>query len=353
MRLRQTRSCVLVLVLSAMSVGTTASTASTAHAAPPKPAAPPAKPAVPPPPVAPAEPALTDALTGDAKADYEAAKVYFTDKDYGRAYLKFQSAYDRSKDARLLWNMAACQKEQRKYAKVVPLVEQYIKERGDKLAPAERDGAEALLAAIKPGVTSVKVDVSELDAEVYLDDELIGKSPMTAGTLVDLGPHKLRVKKTLFDDFEQQMNAGGEAVTVLVKLTRTVHEGRVLVKAGKGDAISIDGAVVGQGVYSGKFPSGSHVLRVSAPGMRPYQGDVVIVDNETREIPVALDRAETKVIVPTWVWYTIAGVVIVAGGITATAVIVNDNSANKTQYAGPHGSLGDVQLSRPPLGFHF
>ncbi len=347
MSLHQIRSCAFVLVVLAMSA-----TASIAHAAPPKLAPPPPKPAGPSLP-APTEPTLADALTGDAKADYEAAKVYFTDKDYGRAYLKFQSAYERSKDARLLWNMAACQKEQRKYAKVVPLVEQYIKERGDKLAPAERDGADALLNAIKPGITSVKVDVSEPDAEIYLDDELIGKSPMTVGTLVDLGPHKLRVKKTLFDDFEQQMNAGGEAVNVLVKLTRTVHEGRVLVKAGTDDAISIDGAVVGQGVYSGKFPSGSHVLRVSAPGMRPYQGDVVIVDNETREIPVALDRAETKVIVPTWVWYTIAGAVIVAGGITATVVIINDNSANKTQYGGPHGSLGDVQLSRPPLGFHF
>jgi hypothetical protein len=341
------RSCVSVMF--ALSAASLAGMSSTAYAAPPKPPKPAAAPA-PAAPAAPAEPALADSLTGDAKADYEAGKVYFNDKDYGRAYLKFQSAYDRSKDARLLWNMAACQKEQRKYAKVVPLIEQYIKERGEKLAPADKELADGLLAAIKPGVTSVKVDVSEPDADIYLDDELIGKSPMTVSTLVDLGPHKLRVKKPLFDDFEQQMNAGGESVNVLVKLTRTIHEGRVLVKAGKEDAISIDGAVVGQGTYSAKLPSGSHVLRVSAPGMRPYQGDVVVVDNETREIPVTLDRAETKVIVPTWIWYTLAGVVVVAGATTATVVIANSQTKD---YVGPHGSLGDVPLSRPPLGFHF
>lgn len=324
--------------------------ASSAHAAPPKPAPKPVPVAAPAAPAAPAEPPLADSLTGDAKTDYEAGKVYFNDKDYNRAYLKFQSAYDRSKDARLLWNMAACQKEQRKYAKVVPLVEQYIKERGDKLAPADRELAEGLLAAIKPGVTSVKVDVSEPDAEIYLDDELIGKSPMTASTLVDLGTHKLRVKKPLFDDFEQAMNAGADAVSVKVALVRTVHEGRVIVKAGKDDAISIDGTLVGSGTYSTKLPSGSHVLRVSAPGMRPYQGDIVVADNETREIPIMLDRAETKVVVPTWIWYTIAGVVIVAGATTATVIIVNNQTP---QYTGPHGSLGDVSLSRPPLGFHF
>ena len=343
MSLRRTRTCVLLSLLPLLTLGALTSATTIAQAAPPKPVAP----------AVPAEPALADSLTGDAKADYEAARLYLNDKDYGRAYLKFQSAYDRSKDARLLWNMAACQKEQRRYAKVIPLVEQYIKERGDKLAPADRDSAEALLGAIRPGVTSVKVDVSEPDAEVYLDDELIGKSPLAVGTLVDLGPHKIRVKKALFDDFEQPMNAGGEAVSVVVNLVRTVHEGRVVVKAGKDDTISFDGTVVAQGTYSAKLPSGSHMLRVSAPGMRPYQGDIVVGDNQTRDIAIALDRAETKVVVPTWVWYTVAGVVVVAGGAIAAGVIINNNSSNKTQYTGPHGSLGDVQLSRPPLGFQF
>jgi hypothetical protein len=326
-----------------------------AQAAPPKAAAP--KPTAPsasstggatPAPV----PTLAESLTGDAKTDYEAAKIYFNDKDYGRAYLKFQSAYDRSKDGRLLWNMAACQKEQRKYGKVVPLVEQYIKERGDKLTPQEKESAEALLAAIRPGVTTVKVDVSEPEAEIYLDGELIGKSPMTVGVLTDLGPHKLAVKKASFDDFEQPLNAGADSVTVLVKMSKTVHEGRVLVKAGKDDAISIDGQVVGQGTYSAKLPSGSHVLRVSSPGMRPYQGDVVVVDNETREIPIALDRAETKVVVPTWIWYAGAGLV-VAGGVVAGYLIIDGNSKTNHVYNGPSGSLGNVELSRPIPGFRF
>ena len=215
MSFRPVRSRMGSTLLSASLFVLLAATASAAHAAPPKPGARPAAPApAAAPPAAPVEPALADSLTGDAKTDYEAGKVYFNDKDYTRAYLKFESAYQKSKDARLLWNMAACQKEQRKYAKVVPLIELYIKERGDKLSAADREISDGLLAAIKPGVTLVKVDVSEPDADIYLDDELIGKSPMTVPTLVELGPHKLRVKKAPYDDFEQQMNAGNESMTV-------------------------------------------------------------------------------------------------------------------------------------------
>jgi hypothetical protein len=297
-------------------------------------------------------PTLSDSLTGDAKADYEAAKVYFGDKDYEHAYLKFQAAYDKSKDARLLWNMAACQKELRKYAKTIPLVQRYIQESGDKLSAQDRAEADALLTALKPGTTTVRVEVSETDADVTLDDEQLGKSPLAAPVLVDLGTHKLRVKKTGYDDFEQTLNAGGEALAVAVKLTHTVHEGTLFVRAGTNDTISLDGHVVGEGVYNGKLPSGPHVLRVSAPGMRPYQGDVVVSDNETREVPITLDRAETKVVVPTWVWYTLAGVAVAAG---SAAVVVYATTQHPT-YDGPHGNLppdGTLTIGSHPVGFRF
>jgi hypothetical protein len=294
---------------------------------------------------------LAESLTGDAKADYAAAVVYFGDKDYEHAFLKFKSAYERSNDARLLWNMAACQKELRRYAKAIPLVERYVKESGPALSTDDKNEADALVAALKPGTTTIRVDVSEADADVTVDDEPLGKSPVAAPMLVDLGTHKLRVKKAGFDDFEQSVNAGGEAVAVSVKLTKVVHEGRLLVKAGASDSITVDGQLVGTGVYSGQLPSGPHVLRVTAPGMRPFQGDVVVTDNETREVPITLDRAETKVIVPTWVWYTLAGVAIVGTGIIVGVAVAD----HKATYDGPTGNLtpGSVDLSRRGLGFQF
>src|SRR5882724_2041987 len=55
-------------------------------------------------------PSLSEALTGAAKADYDAARILYDDGDFRGAFQKLKSSYEQSKDARLLWNMAACEK---------------------------------------------------------------------------------------------------------------------------------------------------------------------------------------------------------------------------------------------------
>ena len=65
---------------------------------------------------------LGESLSGEAKTDYESAKVLYDDGDFVGAGSKFQQAYDRSKDARLLWNVAVCEKAQRHYVRVRALV---------------------------------------------------------------------------------------------------------------------------------------------------------------------------------------------------------------------------------------
>ena len=62
---------------------------------------------------------LSDTLTGSAKIDYDAGKLLFSDGDMAGALVKFKSAYDTSKDARLLWNIAACEKSLHHYARVL------------------------------------------------------------------------------------------------------------------------------------------------------------------------------------------------------------------------------------------
>jgi hypothetical protein len=312
-------------------------------APPVAPAAPVAEPIPPPPPAPAGPPPLSETLTGDAKADYDSGKLLYGDGDYAGSLVKFSSAYDRSKDARLLWNMAACEKNLRHYAKALRLVRQYVKD-GDPLLP-EQDKAEAtdLVKVMEPFTAKLQVTVSEAGAEVTIDDELIGPSPVEP-VLVDIGTRKLRVRKDEYEEFAKEVPVGGAAqVSIDVKLVKIVHEGHLVVKASDLATIAIDDRVVGTGTWSGALPSGGHTLKVTAPKMRVYQAEVLIQDKQSRDVAVTLEPEPSKGL-PAWAWIT--GGVVVAGGLGVGGYFLFKQDS---KYEGPGGNLspGVVQASAP------
>ena len=221
-----------------------------------KPAAipdPPPPPEPPPPP--PGPPALSDTLTGSAKADYESGRLLYTDGDYAGSLVKFSSAYDASKDPRLLWNMATCEKNLRHYAKSLGLLRRYVKEGDAVLTEQDKKEADELIKVMEPFTAKLQVNVDEAGADVTLDDESVGQSPVEP-IVVDIGTRKLRVHKDEFEDFSKELPVGGAAqVSVDVKLVKIIHEGRLVVKASNNATIAIDDKVVGVGQWEGALES--------------------------------------------------------------------------------------------------
>jgi hypothetical protein len=275
---------------------------------------------------APAAPAaqkasLADTLQGPAKAEYEAGRLLYGDGDFAAALVKFQRAYELSKDVRLLWNMAACEKNLRHYARVLSLVQQYLAEGASMLSEQDKRDATDLANAIKAFVSTLRVDVDEPGAAVFIDDEQTGTSPLAEPLLVDIGQRRIKVTKPGFKDFTKTVQAeGATEEKISVHLEKDVHQGRVVISASPKDTIIIDGKPVGEGHYEGVVPSGGHTLRVTAPGMRAYQAEINVQDNETRNIQITLEGEKSGV--PTWVW-------IAAGGVLVTGAAVGGYFAFK------------------------
>lgn len=304
-----------------------------AQAAPPPAAAPPA--------AAPAPPApLSESLTGEAKAAYELAKALFASNDFASAMLKFRRAQDLSGDPRLFWNMAVCETKAHHYANVIRLLERYRREGSALLTEQDRERTDKLYAASRALVSAVEITVREAGAEVYVDDELVGTAPLAAPVLVDAGARRIRVSKPGFRDHAKiEQLEGGGAVALSVRLERDVHEGRLVVAAGGQASISLDGKVVGVGRWDGKVASGGHTLRVTAPGMLPYQSEVVVQDNELRRIEVDLHPPERAGGLPPWLWI-VGGAVAAAGVVTAGVVLLQPDAAPPV-----NGTLGTVSRS--------
>jgi hypothetical protein len=233
---------------------------------------------------------LSQTLAGGAKADFEAGKLLAGDGDFAGALIKFQSAYDASKDPRLLWNVAFCQKNLRHYAKVVALLQRYVEEGAALLTEKDKKDALDLVSTIEPFTTRVTIQVNEASAEVFVDEEPVGTSPLSGPVILDIGQRHLRVEKAGFVKFEGDLVVGGSAETTKkVDLAREVHEGKVIIEAAAAASILVDDKPVGTGKAELTLPAGGHQLRVTAPGMRPYQSDMVIAENETRQLTVKLE----------------------------------------------------------------
>lgn len=263
---------------------------------------------------------LAQALTGDARAEYEAGRILFDDGDYANAIIKFERVYELSpSEPRVLWDVALCQWHLRRYSQVITTAERLLTEAGARLSPKQRSDAEALIEATKPYVSRLDLRASEEGATVLVDGRKVDTTPLSKRVLLDVGRREIRVVKPGFKEsvIVREVAGGGDTALVVV-LEKEIHRGRLSVTAGPNDLITLDGKMVGRGSWEGSVPSGGHTLRVTAPGMLPYQAEVMLKDNQERHVPVRL--TPTPPDIGGWLWIG-GGAALLAGAIVAGALV--------------------------------
>ncbi|MEP7120262.1 MAG: PEGA domain-containing protein [Byssovorax sp.] len=294
---------------------------------------------------APAAPAaapapLSASLTGMARAEYEAGKLLYQDGDFQNALIKFQRVYELSHDGRLLWNIAVCEKNLRRYTRVLTTLDRYLAEAGKVISAEDRQEAKDLAAAARPLVSALRITVTEPGAAIVIDDVSVGTSPLAAAVSLDVGTRRIHIQKAGYKPFDRPLEVpGGTEMTLTAALEKEVHQGRVTVAAGAADLISIDGRAMAQGKWDGQLSSGGHTLRVTSPGMTIYQSEVVVQDDKSREIQVTLTPLPKASSTSKWLWIA-GGAALVAGAVVTGAVLYKP-----TQRPAVDGTLGTFPLS--------
>jgi hypothetical protein len=285
---------------------------------------------------------LGETLTGQAKSDYEAALVLYKSGDFAGAGRHFSSAYDATRDVRLLWNAAVCEQGMRHYSKAIALVRRYLSSRSALITEEAERNARAFLDAALPLTARLVVEANQTGSSVYLDDDLLGSLPLDPETRIDFGTHRLVVRKPRFVEAAQTLTVVSSAdVRIAVQLEAVVHQGRLVVRARKGDAIALDGHFRALSSFDGVLPSGKHRVRVTAKGAQPFETSVLIEDDRTRALDVTLAATPVAFGIPTWAWLA-GGAVLLGGAGTATYFIAR--SPDSERGALPGGSAGKVQL---------
>jgi len=297
---------------------------------------------------------LAESLTGVARAEYEAGRILYVDGDYQTAVVKFDRAYQESKDPRLLWNMAAAEKNLRHYVRVEELVRRYIDESGAQLTETERADAQALLDTVSQFIGDVTIKVQPDGANVAVDGAAVGVTPLEKPVRLEIGTRAFEISKQGFLPHRESFQISGGSQLLEFSLEQELHQGTLRILADPGNIIHVDGKVVGTTEWSGTIASGAHNVHVTADGFRPYRSDTVVQDSQTTTLRITLQEEAKPLgaMTPedsgkdyTWAW--IAGGAAVVSGLAIGAYFIF-----RPEDSGPpppvDGTLGTIEL---PLRF--
>jgi hypothetical protein len=293
---------------------------------------------------------LAASLSPSARAAYNAARLLFGDGDYAGAALKFKEAYDDAKDARLLWNMAACEEKLRHYGKASALLNRYVEEAKGSISAQDRADAFDLIHTLAAFFTQLVVTTDVEGVDILVDGETVGTTPLAAPASIDQGMRHIVAKKSGYEDVVKDETVNSAfPVNLTLRMTKIEHDGHVDITAGPHDTIAIDGAVVAEHHYEGTVPTGGHQLRVTASGMRTYESELSVADGEHRTLTVTLEKDGPSSVLAWWLVGT--GSVLVIGGATVGGYFLFKPA---TSPQPPVGTInpGTVQLSslHPSLG---
>jgi hypothetical protein len=238
---------------------------------------------------------------------------------------------------------------------VISALEQYLAQGGDKLTEQDRADAKQLVDTVSAFVGTLQIRVDQAGADVTLDDELLGQTPLEEPVRLDHGTHVVRVKKSGFEDFVARPKiAGGETTTVEVVMKAQVREGRLRVIAGPGEVINVDGKIVGKGSWEGTLESGQHSIIVTGRGKRTKEVDVLVRDGEVTTSRLKLepatpvtDKKDDGFWGGPWPW-VIGGAAVLAGGSVGAYFLFKPEDEKAPPTVDGSLNPGTVRL---PLGF--
>lgn len=252
-------------------------------------------------PAKPAKPAqkpksVAERLAPDARKHFESALLLYEDSNWEGAYTEFKTAYEMSKEARVLRNVAVCEKNLKRYADAIATLQRALVEGADfepQLVQQVKDEIDILM----PLTSVVTIEVDEPGAEVAVDGRTLGTSPLSGTFRVNVGERSFTAKKSGFLEATQKVSiAGSTTVPVKLHLEPTVKTGaaRVVVSglpANTMAKVSIDGVEVGNAPYdAASLTAGKHTFEISASGYVTKKVTKEIEYKGTTTVDVTLEK---------------------------------------------------------------
>jgi tetratricopeptide (TPR) repeat protein len=134
---------------------------------------------------------VSAAAVNEARAHFQRGVGYFEEGDYRSAVIEFRRAYARQPTYRLLYNLGQVSYELRDYAAAERYFRRYLTEGDTSIPPDRRTEVRNDLDNLRVRVASLLIKTNRRDAQIMLDDSLVGYAPLPGPVRVSAGQRKI------------------------------------------------------------------------------------------------------------------------------------------------------------------
>jgi hypothetical protein len=275
-----------------------------------------------------------------ARSEFFAGEQQFRAGNYPVALTHFIASYKLLPKPVVVFNIGMCHRALFAYKRSIAAFQSYLASGGTHATRKRRAQIQRLIQEMEGKLGRITLSISPDGAEVKVDGEVAGTSPLTGPVTVDPGKRVLEVLHPGFVAHRQEVDVtDGQVITLEVKLVKILEYGFLtVVSAVPGALARVDeGAPLPVPLYL-KLAEGSHRVRITAPDHEPLELTVTVRPNEiakaearlvprpkprTRIVPlVAPPRPEPPVQAPpprrrfyqrAWFWVLMTAVVAGAG----------------------------------------
>jgi hypothetical protein len=135
--------------------------------------------------------------------------------DFAAAQVEFTRAYELVPNYRILYNLGQVTYQRHDHAAALRYFRQYLADGVDQISAERRHEVTGYVADLEQRIGRLQIETPEAGAEVFVDDVLVGKTPLRALVAVNGGPRKVDVVASSGDHQTRQVDVGsGEIVRV-------------------------------------------------------------------------------------------------------------------------------------------
>jgi hypothetical protein len=224
------------------------------------------------------------AKTTEAQEHFRRGIDRYKQADFAAAQIEFTRAYELVPNYKILYNLGQVSYQRRDHAAALRYFRKYLIDGADAIPAERRHEVAADVADLEQRVGRLQIDTAEEGAEVFVDDVLVGTTPLKGLITVNGGPRKVDL-----------VARGGE------------HKSRQ-VDVGSGEVVRVP------------FPRLALNAPPPAPVAGPHRDPVAVATTPVAPaaVPTVVATAPSRSSFP-WKSWTLTG--LLAGGAAATGVV--------------------------------